>query len=170
MTPYSLPLISPQLPSLDRLSDVASPAELARFKASPKTPESKIRIATHVMGRKPDSIWPLLTLAEYAPAPFVRGVYLAQAVERGYRAWRPWLQDGAEPVAWWKEKATRPFMIALSLYGADRVRNGSIMNAAVCLAQLLKMDPTDRIGAISLFKEAALDEPYTPAGKSSLKM
>jgi hypothetical protein len=169
MTLASHPHSNPQLPSLDRLADVASTAELARFKASPRTPESKVRIAPHVMGRKPDSVWPLLTLAEYASAPFVREVYLAQAVQRGYRAWGPWLKEGAQPVAWWKEEATRPFMVALSLYGTDLVRKGNTMNAAVCLAQLLRMDPTDRIGAVSLFTEAARAKPYTGAERSSLK-
>ena len=53
---------------------MADPAEVARFKASAKTPADKIRLGEHMLNRNPDRIGPYLLLAEQAPAAMVRNV------------------------------------------------------------------------------------------------
>lgn len=79
----------PARPPLERLATMADPAELARFRASAKTPADRVRIGEHMLKRNPDWIRPYLLLAENAPTPFVRNVYLAQAVSVGRRVWGP---------------------------------------------------------------------------------
>ena len=84
--------IVPPMPPRERLSNMADPAEVARFKASAKTPADKIRLGEHMLNRNPDRIGPYLLLAEHASAPMVRNVYLAQGVSVGRRVWGPWLK------------------------------------------------------------------------------
>ena len=108
----------PFKPPRERLSNMADPAEVARFKASVKSPADKIRLGEHMLNRNPDRIGPYLLLAEHAPGPMVRNVYLAQAVSVGRRVWEPWLK-GDQTIAWWTDKATQPFMTALAMYGVE---------------------------------------------------
>ena len=137
---------------------MAGPAEVARFKASSKTPADKIRLGEHMLRRNPDRIGPYLLLAEHAPAPMVRNVYLARAVSVGHRVWEPWLK-GDQTIAWWTDKATQPFMTALAMYGVEMAHNGTTWMATKCLKQLLELDPADNIGAVGLFAEAGLIHP-----------
>ena len=152
-------------PPIERLSTMADPTEVARFKASAKTPADKVRLGEHMLNRNPDRIGPYLLLAEHAPASMVRNVYLAQAVSVGRRVWAPWLK-GDQTIAWWTDKATQPFMTALAMYGVEMAHNGTTWMATKCLKQLLKLDPADNIGAVDLFAEAGLihpgAEPSTP--------
>ena len=148
----------PPKPPLERLATMAAPAELARFRVSAKTPADRVRIGEHMLRRNPDWIRPYLLLAEHAPAPFVRNIYLAQAVSVGRRTWAPWLK-GSQGVAWWADKATQPFMTALAMYGVEMARNGTTWMATKCLKQLLELDPADNIGAVDLFAEAGLIHP-----------
>ena len=142
-----------------------TPREVERFRASAKTPADKIRLGEHMLRRNPDRIGPYLLLAEHAPAPMVRNVYLAQAVSVGRRVWGPWLK-GDQTIAWWTDKATQPFMTALAMYGLEMAHNGTTWIATKCLKQLLELDPADNIGAVDLFAEAGLIhpglEPFTP--------
>ena len=89
-------------PQSERLSNIADPAEVARFRASAKTPADKIRLGEHMLRRNPDRIGLYLLLTEHAPAPVVRNVYLAQAVNVGRRVWGPWLK-GDQTIAWWTD-------------------------------------------------------------------
>ena len=152
-------------PPIERLSTMADPTEVARFKASAKTPADKVRLGEHMLNRNPDRIGPYLLLAEHAPASMVRNVYLAQAVSVGRRVWAPWLK-GDQTIAWWTDKATQPFMTALALYGVEMAHKGTTWMATKCLKQLLTLDPADNIGAVDLFAEAGLihpgAEPSTP--------
>ena len=157
------------MPPPERLSTMADPAEVARFKASAKTPADKIWLGEHMLRRNPDHIGPYLLLAEHAPAPMVRTVYLAQAVEAGRRIWDPWLKGG-DGVAWWTDKATQPFMMALALYGVEMVYKGTTRMATRCLKQLLKLDPADHMGAVDLFSEAGLIHPGVESSTTGLVM
>ena len=159
--------VVPTKPPLERLATMAEPAELARFRASPKTPADRVRIGEHMLRRNPDWIRPYLLLAENAPSPFVRNVYLAQAVRVGRRVWGPWLK-GAEPIAWWTDEETQPFMTALAMYGVEMTHKGTISMAKGCLRLLLELDPADQIGAVDLFTEAKLihtDNGHSKSGK-----
>ena len=137
---------------------MADPTEVARFRASAKTPADKIRLGEHMLRRDPDRIGPYLLLAEHAPAPFVRKIYLAQAMKAGRRVWAPWLK-GDQTIAWWTDRATRPFMVALALHGVEMAHNGVSRAATKCLKQLLELDPADNVGAVDLFAEAGLIHP-----------
>ena len=152
-------------PERERLSNLADPAAVRRFKASAKTPADKIRLGEHMLRWNPDRIRPYLLLAEHAPVPMVRNAYLAQAVSVGRRVWGPWLK-GDETIAWWTDEATQPFMTALAMYGVEMAHKGTTWMATKCLKQLLELDPTDNIGAVDLFAEAGLIhpgvEPSTP--------
>ena len=145
-------------PARERLSNMADPAEVARFRASAKTPADKIRLGEHMLRQNPDRIGPYLLLAEHAPAPMVRNVYLAQAVSVGRRVWGPWLK-GDQTITWWTDEATQPFMTALAMYGVEMAHKGTNGMATKCLKQLLELDPADNIGAVDLFAEAGLIHP-----------
>ena len=151
-------------PTRELLGEMADPSEVARFKASAKTPADRVRIGEHMLRRNPDRIGPYLMLAEDAPTLFVRNVYLAQAVNVGYRVWRPWMKSD-ETVAWWTDKATQPFMTALRMYGVEMAHKGTTWMATKCLKQLLKLDPADNMGAVGLFAEAGLIHPGTEFSK-----
>ena len=103
------------------------------------------------------------------PRLITRNVYLAQAVSVGRRVWEPWLK-GDQTIAWWTDKATRPFMTALAMYGVEMAHNGTTGMATRCLKQLLELDPADNIGAFDLFAEAGLihpgAEPSTPGRRT----
>lgn len=118
-----------------------------------------------MLRRNPCWIRPYLLLAEHAPTPFVRNVYLAQAVSVGRRVGEPWLK-GDQKIAWWTDKATQPFMTALAMYGVEMTHKGTTWMATKCLKQLLTLDPADNMGAVDLFAEAGLihpgAEPSTP--------
>ena len=148
----------PPTPQHERLSTMADPREIARFRASAKTPADKIRLGEHMLRRNPDRIGPYLLLAEHASAPMVRNVYLAHAVRVGRRVWEPWLK-GDQTIAWWTDEATQPFMTALAMYGVEMAHTGKTRMATKCLKQLLELDPADNIGAVDLFAEAGLIHP-----------
>lgn len=145
-------------PPLERISTMADAREVARFRASAKTPADRIRLGEHMLRRNPDRIRPYLLLAEHAPAPMIRNVYLGQAVSAGHRLWAPWLK-GEQTIAWWTDEATQPFMTALAMYGLEMAHNGTTWIATKCLKQLPELDPADNIGAVDLFAEAGLIHP-----------
>ena len=133
------------------------------------TPADRVRIGEHMLRRNPDWIRPYLLLAENAPTPFVRNVYLAQAVGVGRRLWGPWLK-GNQIIAWWTDKATQPFMTALVMYGVEMAHKGTISMAKGCLKLLLELDPADNIGAVDLFAEAGLIHPGAGSPKPGRMM
>lgn len=156
-------------PAPERLSNLADAAEVARFKASPRATADKVRLGEHMLRRNPDRIGPYLLLAEHAPVPFVRKIYLAQAVSVGHRMWGPWL-NGGDTVDWWTDKATQPFMTALGLYGVQMAHDGVTKMATKCLKLLLKLDPADSMGAVDLFSEAGLIHPGTESPTPGMSM
>jgi hypothetical protein len=161
--------VLPAMPPPERLSNLAEAAQVARFKASPRATADKIRLGEHMLRRNPDRIAPYLLLAEHAPAPLLRKVYLAQAVSVGHRVWGPWLK-GEGTVAWWTDKARQPFMTALGLYGVQMAHDGVTNMATKCLKLLLKLDPADNMGAVNLFSEAGLIHPGTESPTPGMSM
>ena len=105
--------------------------ELARFRSRPGDPAAVIRFALHLQGRDPTNVWAPMTLAEYASEPEEHQAMLWQAVRAGKRRWEP--ESRAREVAWWDEKATRPFLAAIYAYGLQSAALGFIDEAARCV-------------------------------------
>jgi len=72
-------------PPCERAFHMADAATMGRFKASAKTSADKVGLAEQMLRRNPDRLGSYLLLAEHAPAPVVRNVYLAQAISVRYR-------------------------------------------------------------------------------------
>ena len=96
MNPSSHPGRLPAGPPLpERLSNMADPAEVARFRASAKTPADKIRLGEHMLRGNPDRIG----VHTFCSSNMPRRPWSAtstwpdtQAVSVGRRVWGPWLK------------------------------------------------------------------------------
>ena len=99
-------------------------------------------------------IFAAMTSAQAASKPGDRMQHLREAVVAGLQQWLP--ERRARKVAWWDELKTRPLLFAIYALAHQAATMGHRDDAALCIKQLLKMDPADRIGAEELGRTVGL--------------
>lgn len=134
--------------------DIVDPAELQRYLSRPDDHSALMRFAGHVHGRDSTNVWAPTVLAEHASEPEERLHYLLAAVEAGRKRWDAEAKVGG--VAWWDDVETQPLMEALYSCAGIYAELGMSADAAICIKELLEMDPDDRINAEALATEVGL--------------
>ena len=77
------------------------------------------------------------------------GLFLVQRIRRESRCLYTGgvLRGRHRRVAWWDEPDTRPFLLSIYALGHQSAVMAHRDEAVNCVRQLLKMDPSDRLGA-----------------------
>jgi cytochrome c-type biogenesis protein CcmH/NrfG len=122
------------------------------------TPDAQVDAARRRLRVDPENIDALVVLATHAPTVAERLALAREAVRIGNALWSS-LIDAGEPIHWWRDPVTRPYMRALLVLGDTLAAAGRRDEARNVWTSLSDLDPDNAPSTVPSFEEVEATLP-----------
>lgn len=151
-----LPL-DPPLRRTNRIGGAPDPTAWRLFEdTTPPADQDQADHARDILDFQPENLLAMAMLAHDARSVFEHMAIVREAVRIGQRLWAPQLSGLVAAPDWGESRDAMPFLTCVLTYSKNLVQEGNRDEAIQCLRFLLKLDPSDRLGAVDKLAEEGL--------------